>query len=106
MTTQPKHTPAPWILDTGEDEFCISNGVTICRGDDTANAWAANARLIAAAPETAAERDKLKELNAELLAICQEIADSGCDLGDSERRIRLCAAINKADAYYLLEQKP
>lgn len=31
----------------------------------------ANARLIAAAPETAAERDRLKVINAELVAACQ-----------------------------------
>lgn len=31
----------------------------------------ANARLIAAAPETAAERDRLKEVNAELLEACK-----------------------------------
>jgi hypothetical protein len=33
----------------------------------------ANARLIAAAPETAAERDRLREVNAELLAALKRI---------------------------------
>ena len=33
----------------------------------------ANARLIAAAPETAAERDRLKATNAELLAVLAPI---------------------------------
>jgi hypothetical protein len=33
----------------------------------------ANARLIAAAPETAAERDRLKKINAELLAALKAI---------------------------------
>jgi hypothetical protein len=35
----------------------------------------ANARLIAAAPETAAERDRLKALNAELLEVLRLTAD-------------------------------
>jgi hypothetical protein len=35
----------------------------------------ANARLIAAAPETAAERDRLKEVNAELLEVLRLTAD-------------------------------
>ncbi len=31
-----------------------------------------------------------------LVAICKEIADCGCDLGDSERRVRLYSALDKA----------
>ena len=38
-----------------------------CR-EDRRDPWEANARLIAAAPETAAERDRLKEANTDLLA--------------------------------------
>jgi hypothetical protein len=39
----------------------------------------ANARLIAAAPETAAERDRLKEVNAELLAALKAMLNvRGC----------------------------
>lgn len=48
--------------------------------------------------ELRAERDRLKAANAEMLEICKEIADdSRCDLVNSERRIRLYAAIKKAD---------
>ncbi len=36
----------------------------------------ANARLIAAAPETAAERDRLREINAELLAALDLLVDA------------------------------
>jgi hypothetical protein len=39
---------------------------------------------------------KLQEQRDALLAICQEIADNQIDLKDSERRIRLYAAITKA----------
>ena len=46
-----------------------------------------------------AERDRLKVANAEMLEICKEIADdSRCDLVNSQRRIRLYAAIAKAEA--------
>ena len=31
----------------------------------------------------------------QLLAVCKEIAESKCDLGDSERRIRLYHVLNK-----------
>ena len=56
----------------------------------------ANARLIAAAPETAAERDRLKAINADLLAALEEMI-VWCQLGDhSEEVIRARAAIAAA----------
>jgi hypothetical protein len=60
----------------------------------------ANARLIAAAPETAAERDRLKEVNAELLAALKALYEAtpdneGGDLGEACRQAR--AAISKAE---------
>jgi len=39
----------------------------------------ANARLIAAAPETAAERDQLREVNAELLAALESLVEMSDD---------------------------
>ena len=75
-----KHTPEPWGY--------IAKGprsVTLTRkhwsvGSDSTNEGVAlvfgdtedNVRLIAAAPKTAAERDRLKEVNSYLLAACRE----------------------------------
>jgi hypothetical protein len=79
-----KHTQGPWYVS----QVCLTNGgerpITtedgrICTVDcqtpfKRGEGWKsecdvreANARLIAAAPETAAERDRLKVVNAELL---------------------------------------
>jgi hypothetical protein len=42
--------------------------------------------------------NRIEKAAPELLAICEEIAnDPKCDLGDSERRIRLYTAIQKAN---------
>ena len=89
--TNAKHTPAPWITDDFGDKSDIArhvmngngNGATyICKlplvnsagvRSDAYKSQEANARLIAAAPETAAERDKLKVINAELLATLERI---------------------------------
>lgn len=72
-----KHTPGPWrSIPTGMvpnewniiHEWMSADGCPV-RGH-VARAYGndeANARLIAAAPETAAERDSLKAINAELL---------------------------------------
>jgi len=65
-------TPGPWsarhvpMRGISDDTWCIDwsddqeEVAEIVHGE-------ANARLIASAPETAAERDRLKEINAELL---------------------------------------
>jgi hypothetical protein len=87
MTAQ--HTPGPWWTDGvySEDEggVAIIAASTDCGplpGNPTrgmvafatellayrADECIANARLIAAAPETAAERDRLRAINADLLA--------------------------------------
>lgn len=86
MSGEAKHTPGPWTVaesftpgyrkcpaiqanepKSGEMfELCVIFGE-----DDDAVATPmaqANARLIAAAPETAAERDRLREVNADMLA--------------------------------------
>lgn len=49
----------------------------------------ANARLIATAPETAAERDRLKEVNAELLKALRSLAFFSGSFGDEDDRERL-----------------
>src|SRR3990170_7423446 len=85
------HTPGPWKVllnyDNRIDETILGRH-TIKGADDynVARVWEldeildkpglteANARLIAAAPETAAERDQLREVNAELLAALELIA--------------------------------
>lgn len=94
MTT--KHTPGPWkIVPMGccaHGPKCLEHGLnrdepfriegadrfSPCKilGDGTENTGTAeaNARLIAAAPETAAERDRLKTLNTELLRVLDYIA--------------------------------
>jgi len=59
----------------------------------------ANARLIAAAPETAAERDQLREVNADLLAALEAvnsafISGDGAEMQGAIRQAR--AAIEKA----------
>ena len=73
-----KHTPGPWL--SGMPSSIVgwpviaagSLGRLICNvaySDPSESEAKANARLIAEAPETAAERDRLKELNAELLKV-------------------------------------
>lgn len=86
-TNKPTHTPGPWTYESlispkNEGKLVIKNGaeyiatVDAVEGDEKNTA---NGRLIAAAPETAAERDRLKEVNAELLAALKKIvAENPC----------------------------
>lgn len=86
------HTPGPWAQGLKHPGRVIATDsrrvIAYCTphpddDDSPTEQEQANARLIASAPD--------------LLAICQEIAgDQRCDLCDSERRIRLYAAIAKA----------
>jgi hypothetical protein len=72
-----KHTPGPWRIFNSTDIFPDDNDTEGLRqiADCSVSEHIpfteqqANARLIAAAPETAAERDRLKVVNAELLAV-------------------------------------
>ena len=100
---QAQHTPGPWTAE----------GFTVYAGDgddfgDVARATAgdshvdpdyhldrpdyeriANTRLIAAAPETAAERDRLREVNADLLAALVELLDRTTTMSEADSwRIR------------------
>ena len=77
-----KHTPGPWKVDLWEDGrldvISDHSDMTICEVTTRIHVepppnlseyeeHQANASLIADAPETAAERDRLKALNAELV---------------------------------------
>jgi len=101
-----KHTPGPWKIEKSKgpnarpfDRFEIvsierremSNvygiepapkrtQIASIRATASKSITAANASLIAAAPETAAERDRLKEISADLL----EALDSLLSLGVAE----------------------
>lgn len=72
-------------------------GKTVARTDT-----AERARLIAAAPETAAERDRLREINAEMLEVLEALLEEADQMGGSVRRVtryevdRARAAIRKA----------
>lgn len=48
-----KHTPGPWIMDTGDDGAVVydPNAGTIANIPPDLRAWEANARLMAAAPD-------------------------------------------------------
>ena len=72
MTLKPmtlKHTPGPWTLNE-------AGKISGPRGDTVAFAYDADAILIAAAPETAAERDRLKASNADLLEALENITSA------------------------------
>ena len=77
-----KHTPGPWHLGEVRHADITDHGydgiIRNVEGDPVASVGFsgysektafANASLIAAAPETAAERDRLKESNASLFKI-------------------------------------
>lgn len=114
-----KHTPGPWHVgaEFGVDELrpriLILRSVAYVEGaspttyiigevgyptaiGNTVGAAErkANARLIAAAPETAAERDRLKEINAELLFKLISAANYIKNLGGDDKPY--LGSINKA----------
>lgn len=73
-----KHTPGPWRVMKANPSLVLGGAlgylVANCQNGRKSNDEdEANARLIAAAPETASERDRLKEINAELLAALQKV---------------------------------
>ena len=79
-----KHTPGPWqvgnnALAAKDHAICAEANVigeAYGFGYPTGKGWhaesAANAQLMAAAPATAAERDRLKASNAELLELVKQ----------------------------------
>ena len=82
------HTPGPWAINADYPRTIIAGKTmvaSVTAGPDRnsmlqhykppADEAAANARLIAAAPETAAERDRLKAINAELVTVLKMARD-------------------------------
>ena len=109
------HTPGPWtiedplgpetlwIVEAGKEPHewrCIA---MVCRGDqEIAEAeQQANAHLIAAAADTAAECERLRTVNAELVAVAKSALHAlECQFGVSCARINfksLYEAIAKAE---------
>ena len=99
-------TPGPWTIEYdnhGNGSFSewwnVGPG-----GDGIAKVWnEADARLIAAAPETAQERDRLKAINAELVealerTVCalEEVAEDGGTIIYNETMDIARAALAKA----------
>ena len=73
-----QHTPAPWSVSSNRLYYVLApDKRAIVRILSTSSRSAveqmANVRLIAAAPETAAERDRLKAINAELVAALERL---------------------------------
>ena len=64
-----EHTPGPWsVVKWGDGRYSVDSGPnTIATLNDNGHETLANAHLIEAAPETAAERDRLRAQNADLL---------------------------------------
>ena len=83
-TNETKHTPGPWEVRAPASVFAKSTGDYVSvpqwrKGGPTETERRqaeANARLIAAAPETAAERDALKVANATLLEALENVASA------------------------------
>lgn len=85
------HTPGPWRKAESGKEWAIvqeRNSLVICSvhnnrcvAEDTNEA---NAALIAAAPDTAAERDDLKAVNAELIEMLERFDREFMDLAESQ----------------------
>ena len=93
-TKQTQHTPGPWTVKddkrTGVSVFSTDSEYSVChmsiaaevnRGPAVARA---NARLIAAAPETAADRDRLAAENKVLREALQMIESFWADVEDND----------------------
>lgn len=104
-----KPTPGPWYADKNGNIWrrpiadLYENGGSVAGDKPLAMAtkgWygkneqgypiEANASLIAAAPETAAERDKLKEINAQLLEALKSVVSrwAGCPNDQTPREVK------------------
>lgn len=75
---QAQHTPGPWGISTHDGaHFVGKKGFpSVARTWTDSPEELVNARLIAAAPETAAERDRLKSINDDLLAALETVLSS------------------------------
>lgn len=111
------HTPGPWTFEERRlcqfgvhaqrlprggmnRRICLTNSPRTYKNEALDLENEANARLIAAAPDTAAERDRLQEVNTDLLAALKLaeplLADSGFTKS-MEAHAAIRAAIAKAD---------
>lgn len=103
---QDEPTPGPWIVKQDSDGYwSIQSEDMNGAGDYVATVWrAANVPLLMASYEIAAERDRLQEINAELLAALDKVAGmnqhSGigphCTCSQSDRINTARAAISRA----------
>ena len=96
-----KHTPGDWVVGLhrsyGIQVISLPTRITIAwlgknttssKAGTMSNNYKEDARLIAAAPETAAERDHLKALNAEMMAALKGlgcVCPDGTGYGPSEQ---------------------
>lgn len=73
-----RHTPGPWHVQPSDHPGGLLikpiPGQVVAQCDEVPE-MEANASLIAAAPETAAERDRLKAINAEMLEALKALHD-------------------------------
>ncbi len=106
-----KHTPGPWHVSPEGFISTTENGYLPIRtpfrerafgpnADDPSHEDSAiaeaNAHLIAAAPETAAERDSLKAINAELLAALTALLNGIQHWKDTTKTERVENAVTQA----------
>lgn len=93
---KPTHTPGPWDQARSDSRVILGPSLSfhgrIAEVPSFKAEDQANARLIAAAPETAAERDLLKKVNAELLAALNLIVDECDDEGTYDGDYRVDSA--------------
>lgn len=95
-----KHTPVTWFVDIEGNRILANDdrATIICHMSATVRnpEVMADANLIAAAPETEAERDKLRIINAELLDALETLRGVSLVIGQS-RAEKIVAANAKAD---------
>lgn len=103
-----EHTPGPWHIDWNGGMAPRILGVRapglvreiadvrFHNGSDDPQVHA-NARLIAAAPETAAERDRLKAVNARMLQALRLMSSAANWAAHESAMIEVRAAISKSE---------
>lgn len=83
-----KHTPGPWFMDQYGHVYAMVQTIDHTRKESIvivdgrhSEATTEDKALIAQAPELLADRDRLRQINAELVAALELIANSACDHG-------------------------
>ena len=95
------HTPGPWVVDAREPRVIrvkvVGTAIAFLYRVNLGDGVDDNAVLIAAAPETAAERDKLRAVNTKLLELAHATLSYCQDDSRSERRrLAMIAAARSA----------